>query len=233
MSPVICIVAKRSRTGPIGGSVAFSLIELIGVLALIVIVVALLLPRLRQSARRAEVAQSAPSGARIADTALACDTMRSALSDHFARYGSFTVDGSVTPPKALTPSPTIANYDQVLLREQLLDKPFEVRIGDGSSRTQVQAVSMAGAGFGSGAGVDGTAGTGFALVAGTANSTVGSVLIEAVISGVSAADARALNDRIDGAALGSGADGADLSGRVKYAAPVNGVTTVYVYLTHR
>jgi hypothetical protein len=92
---------------------------------------------------------------------------------------------------------------------------------------------MTGAGFAAGAAVDGTGNTGFALGGRAANSTVGSALVEAVITGVSAADAQALNDRIDAAGLGAGPDGADLNGRVKYAAPVNGVTRVYVYLMHR
>jgi len=41
------------------------------------------------------------------------------------------------------------------------------------------------------------------------------------------------NNRVDGPALGALINVQDLLGRVKYAAPVNGITTVYVYLTHR
>ena len=42
-----------------------------------------------------------------------------------------------------------------------------------------------------------------------------------------------LNDRLDGPALGSAVGTADIKGRVKFDAFVAGVTTVYIYLTHR
>ena len=45
-------------------------------------------------------------------------------------------------------------------------------------------------------------------------------------------DAKDLNDRIDGPTLGVNT-GADLKGRVKYADPSGGTTTVYMYLSHR
>lgn len=215
------------------GLSGFSLTELIGVLALIAIVVALMLPRLRNPIQRAQMSKGATDEAKIADAAMACDTISAALSDHSARYGSLAVDGTATPPRPLRLAPAFAHYDGLLLREQLIDKPFAVRIGDGSSGTQVQAVSLAGSGFAVGARVDATAQTGFALAGGAVNSTVGSVLVEAIISGASAAEAKGLNDRIDGPALGAGPDGADLNGRVKYAVPANGMTTIYVYLTHR
>ena len=68
---------------------------------------------------------------------------------------------------------------------------------------------------------------------GTQNEATGSVCAEAVITGVNASDAKDLNDRIDGPALGSGLDTDDVIGRVKFAKTVGGVTTVYVYLTHQ
>src|SRR5207253_2657449 len=62
---------------------------------------------------------------------------------------------------------------------------------------------------------------------------VGSSVVQAVITGVTSSDAKDLNDRLDGAALGSALGVADFKGRVKYATPVAGLTTVYVYITHR
>ena len=70
----------------------------------------------------------------------------------------------------------------------------------------------------------------------TVNDATGSAVVQAVIPGVTENDAKDLNDRIDGAQLGVpiGTAGGDLNGRVKYAAPGGtGITTVYVYLTHR
>ncbi len=82
--------------------------------------------------------------------------------------------------------------------------------------------------------MDGTDTTGFALSGGTTNTAVGSVVVEAVIGNVTAADAQALSTRIDGVTMTETAlTTPDTQGRVKYATPVGGVTTVYVYLTHR
>jgi type II secretory pathway pseudopilin PulG len=211
----------------------FSLIELVGVLAVLVIVAALLLPRLRQALNQPQAGRAQQSDARVADAVMACDTIRAAVAAHLAQYPSLAMDGSRVPAKALIMPPAIRNYDRVLIREQLLDKPFAVKLGDGSADTLVQALSMTGPGFALGAAVDGSADTGFALAGRGANSITGSVLVEAVITGVTAADAKELNDRIDGAALGAPLNGADYNGRVKYSAPVSGTTTVYVYLAHR
>ena len=61
----------------------------------------------------------------------------------------------------------------------------------------------------------------------------GSVVAQAVIRTVTEADAIDLNNRLDGPTLGTAPGTADLKGRVKYAAPVGGFTTVYIYLVHR
>jgi hypothetical protein len=61
----------------------------------------------------------------------------------------------------------------------------------------------------------------------------GSVVAQAVIYTVTEADAIDLNNRLDGPTLGTAPGSADLVGRVKYATPVNGFTTVYIYLVHR
>jgi hypothetical protein len=53
------------------------------------------------------------------------------------------------------------------------------------------------------------------------NQASGAVVIEAIITGVPSADARALNDLVDGTSLGENASGNDLIGRVKYGNPAN------------
>jgi len=66
------------------------------------------------------------------------------------------------------------------------------------------------------------------------NDADGSAVVECVIPSVSGGDALALSALLDGASLSaSDAASADLRGRVKYAAITNGLTTVYIYVTHR
>ena len=109
-----------------------------------------------------------------------------------------------------------------------MDKPFQVKIGSGS---YIQVVAGSGA-----ATVVAAANEAYDLDgSGTAvNDAAGSAVVEAVIPGVTGGDALALSTLLDGPTL-SGADATliDLAGRVKYAAPVGGLTTVYVYITHR
>jgi hypothetical protein len=62
----------------------------------------------------------------------------------------------------------------------------------------------------------------------------GWAVVQAVISRATGADALALSTILDGAGLSAGdPSSADLRGWVKYAAPVGGTTTVYIYVTHR
>jgi hypothetical protein len=193
---------------------------MIGVLAVIAVLASVLMPKLFEAIH----------SARIGNASRSCDTVRTALVDHFNKYGSFLQGGS--PPGPLTLN--INNYDSLLVAEQLLDKPFEVKIGDGTTNTLVQALDITGSGYALGTAVDGTQNTGFALAGGGTNTAIGMVLLQAVITGVSAADAKELSDRIDGPQLSAPINSADLDGRVKYGAPgANGTTTVYVYLTHR
>ncbi|MFM2081838.1 MAG: hypothetical protein RL380_529, partial [Verrucomicrobiota bacterium] len=62
-----------------------------------------------------------------------------------------------------------------------------------------------------------------------------SVVVEAVVSGVSMQDAFDVSTRLDGASLtASNSTSADTIGRVAYAAAgTNGTTTMYIYITGR
>lgn len=214
----------------------FTLIEMIGVLAVIAILAALLIPKIFE----------AINNSRINNAAVSCETVKSAVADHYAKSGSLNVDGSGAAPVVLA-APYTA-FDQILVKEGFLDKPFITKIGDGirgAAATRVQLVTavantVATAGANDAAyNLDGDA------VTTAANDASGSFVVEAVISNVMANDAWELSKRIDGPADPAVAGGtagylsenanttADLRGRVKYAAPANGVTTVYVYLTHR
>jgi len=190
---------------------AFTLIEMIGVLAVIAILAALLVPKVF----------SAINDARINGTCISCDTVKTAIADHYGKYGKFD---QVFGTNAL-PTP-IAGYDtNILMPEGLLDKPFIAKVagGDPQASSNLELVTGANANGGAGYRLDG-------VNVGTSNAQY---VVEAVLSQVAAADAKDLNDRIDGTALGAAAGQADNRGRVEYGSASNGTTTVYIYLTHR
>src|SRR5437899_2691694 len=166
---------KRNRQG-------FTLIEMIGVLAVIAILAAVLIPKVFE----------AINNSRINNSAMTCNTAKTALVDHYAKFGGIPIDGTVTPPTAL--SLPQEQFDLTLLKENFLDKLFVVKIGEGTSdatHARVRLFDISGTGTNA---VDGTSDTGFAL-SGTAaaNEATGSVCAEAVITGVTASDAKDLN----------------------------------------
>jgi hypothetical protein len=100
-----------------------------------------------------------------------------------------------------------------------LDSIFSPKIGDrvlGASNTRVQIVAAVAAS---------TAPTGdnsaYSFDTAGNNEASGSVVVEAIITGVSLEDAKALNDILDGPSLGENSSGDDLLGRVKYASPAS------------
>ena len=210
------IVSKQNSRSSKSG--AFTLIEMIGVLAVIAILAALLIPKVFE----------AINNARSNNAAVSCNTVKTALTDHYAKYGTIMSSNGT----AITVTDAGAtNFDKTLLSEGFLDKPFVVKIGDGTgnhveavaSLSAATAVTAANAAYdpdGSGAAVNDTA-------------IPASVVVQAVITGVSESEAKDLNDRLDGTLLGSPLGVADIMGRVKYATPVSGLTTVYIYITHR
>jgi prepilin-type N-terminal cleavage/methylation domain-containing protein len=197
---------------------AFTLIEMIGVLAVIAILAAVLIPKVFQ----------AINDARINNTAMSYNTVKSSITEHYAKYGSLMSSNGVTITAFTDTAAT--SFDKTLVQEGFLDKLFDVKISSPDIANGVtNHVELA-----TGTNVTVTAiNSGYAL-AGNAgvNDAVGSAVVQAVIPGVTANDAKDLNDRIDGPALGTALGTADLLGRVKYAAP-NPTTTVYIYVTHR
>jgi len=204
---------------------AFTLIEMIGVLAVIAILAAVLIPKVFEAIHNS----------RINNSAMTCGTVKTALADHYSKFGGLNIDGSSGQAVTLATFPN-DTYDQILLKEQFLDKLFSVKIGDGTNgvaNTHVQLTTNAP--FGGAVLGDATSGYFLSGTGVTAtNECNGSHIVQAIITGVTGADAQALSQRIDGNSM-SAADAAtaDLAGRVKYATPVAGVTTVYVYITHR
>ena len=61
---------------------AFTLIEMIGVLAVIAILAALLIPKIFE----------AINNSRINNAAMSCQTVKTSIADHYAKFGSIAVD---------------------------------------------------------------------------------------------------------------------------------------------
>src|SRR5438034_4998102 len=69
------IISQQSRKSKQG----FTLIEMIGVLAVIAILAAMLIPRVFE----------AINSARINNGAVSCETVKTAAADHYGKYGRF------------------------------------------------------------------------------------------------------------------------------------------------
>ena len=203
------------------GNKGFSMIEMIGVLSVIGILVALIVPKIFESL----------ANAKINATVQNYNALKTALVDHFARYGSFTMSNGVQIAVPAT-STNVAGYDQWLISEGLLEKKFESKLGSGAT-VQIRAC------VGTNTPPDGSnqaywlSGAG----AGAFNETgVGVAVVECVIPNCPIMDAMILDNRIDGPDDNNLPDPtkADITGRLKYAAAgTTGFTTVYLYLAHR
>lgn len=195
----------------------FTLIEMIGVLAVIAVLAGLLLPRIF-----AAVSQSQVNAA-----ALGYNNIRSASMQYFGKYGKFAGVGGTN-----FASLPVTNYDTgVLLQEGLIEKPLGAPIGTNSIVAVVAAVSPATPATGSNSAfnLDGDSTLSPANDAG-----VGTIVIEVVYQSVTLDQARDLNRRIDGDSLGEGTTvGQDLNGRVKYDFGANQVGDVYMYIANK
>lgn len=174
----------------------FSLVELIGVLAILVIRGVLIIPRILNRGGTVHAAGAA-NQAQVDQVLASVQAIKAAAAQHCARFGSL-VSRNGTP---FTVSGSYHKYDSVLLSEQLLDRPFRVRLGAGAT---VRLVHVAGGGAFDldGRGARGIAGVGYVL--------------EVVIPGLSEDEARALNDGLDGPGLGANPGEEDTRGKVTY-----------------
>jgi prepilin-type N-terminal cleavage/methylation domain-containing protein len=185
---------------------AFTLIEMIGVLAVIAILASLLIPKVF----------NAINSSRVNNTVVSYNTIKTAVTDHYAKYGSLT---SFFGTNTITEG---SGYDtNVLLPETLIDKPFSARIGNGAAVCLWTTMSKVGGG--SGYKLDGVNG---------ATATM-SAVCEVVITNVAAQDAFDIGTILDGANLTTAAGTQDQIGRVEYI--TNGVASplLYIYVTGR
>jgi type II secretory pathway pseudopilin PulG len=183
---------------------AFTLIEAIGVLAIVSVLGSVLVPRVFEAIHNAAIVQAA----------VGLGTVKTAFVQHFAQLGLLAFDGSGDMPATVAldgSDPRASAFDLVLLKEGILDSPFAVKIGFG----YIEVVS----GLGTTVAPDGINAAYDLDGGGIPNDASGNVVAEAVIVDVTLEDARALNDVIDGPAFGEDNSGNDFRGRVKYAKP--------------
>ena len=225
---------------PRPGRRAFTLIEIIGVVAVIAILVSVLVPRALNVIARGKVSTTAQS----------LGSLRGTITEYVVR--------SNTLPSRLgydtTNAPTAGGrFDADLLQAGLIERLFVCSIGS--------QVSQASSGFGCSPSPTPQATTALLQRAhlrsapggassltpttnavgqvnfdldlnGTGDFASSQMVAYAYIPGVSASDAMELNRIIDGGAAASGA--ADLAGRCINSGPSSDNTvTVYVYLAHR
>lgn len=204
----------------------FTLIEMIGVLAIIGILAAVLVPKVMDAVARSKV-----SG-----TALIYNTLRTAAVDYYSKSNAFPVrNGTGTADTAVA----AGRFDADLVIGGFIDRLVSVPLGSLltsgalTARTHVRSRT---------AQVSGTvtvtaanSGNNFDLDNNTATSdfSSGIVIVSLMIPGVPLKDAISLNLLIDNV-NNNGSTASDNRGRCIYSAPAaNGTVTIYLYIAHQ
>ena len=208
----------------------FTLVEMIGVLAIIAVLAVVIAPKVFSAIR----------SSRINGTLVSIDAYKTAAADFVGKYGSLPVTGNNS------------RLDDLFIASGLLDERFSAKIG-----LQADVYATAGAAWTRGANGAWAANGGSNQTAlsriislnsntnapntanganyqlnGTTNIASGSRVVSAVIESVPEAEARELSERVDGQAL-STTSGADAKGKVVYNTPNGGVVDVYIYMMHQ
>jgi hypothetical protein len=204
---------------------AFGALELISVLAILAIVTALALPRVLQTLRAPQTAAETVNDAHLTQVLAEIQSLQPAIAAHLAQFGSLASLNGTT----LRFSDHYDNFGQVLLNEGLIERPFDLKVGTNATLRLVKI-----SGISSGTEMNGSNGL-YDLAGDGRNNMAGAgFVLEAVIPGLSQAEASALNDRLDGRRLGARSGQNDFIGRVVYpAASADGITTVHIYLAHK
>ena len=205
---------------------AFTLIEIIGVVAVIAILAAVLTPRVVNVIARGKISATAQS----------IGSLKSATTDYLGKNGSLpTRDGTGSTNGAVS----VGRFDADLVTAGFTEKLFACSIGtqtfDSSAltgRIHIRSVSATSSATVT-APTATVGGVNFDLdrSTSTADFTSGQMVVTAFIPGVSITDAIALNKILDGD--DNTGTTADSTGRCMYsAASPDNTVTLYVYVAH-
>jgi prepilin-type N-terminal cleavage/methylation domain-containing protein len=208
------------------GNSAFTLIEIIGVVAIIAILAAVLTPRVVSVIARGKVNATAQS----------LGSLKTATADYIGKNGSVPARAGTAATNAAV---TAGRFDADLIAGGFTEKLFSCSLGtqtfDSSAltgRTHVRALASASAAAVT-APTAAVGGDNFNIDrdAATADFNTGQMVVSTFIPGVALSDAIALNKILDGD--DNAGTAADTTGRCMYsAAAVDNTVTVYVYIAH-
>lgn len=197
---------------------------MIGVIAIISILAAVLVPKV----------QNAIARSKVSGTALIYNTLRTAATDYYSRSNSFPLRAGTGTANTATAT---GRFDADLVIGGFLDKLVSTPIGSTATtgalttRPHVRVLTAAVAGTPNPTTAAG--GNNFDLDSNTATSdfVAGQNVVSLMIPRVSISDAILLNSIIDNT-VNTGA-AADRVGRCIYSAVAGGTVTVYLYLGHQ
>jgi prepilin-type N-terminal cleavage/methylation domain-containing protein len=215
----------NARTNGSRKTPGFTLIEIIGVVAVIAILAAVLTPRVVSVIARGKVNATAQS----------LGSLKSATADYIGKNGSVPLRAGTGATNAAVAT---GRFDADLIAGGFTEKLFACSIGnqtfDSSAltgRIHVRTLTAVSAG---------AVTTPTATVGGdnfnldrdtaTADFTTGQTVVTAFIPATALADAVALNKILDGD--DNTGTGADTTGRCMYSDGTGGTVTVYVYVAH-
>jgi competence protein ComGC len=203
---------------------AFSVVEIIGLLALLAILASLLVPQILKTRSPAQAAAQTVNRAHVEQVVAGLAAIKAAITSHHAQFGSLASSNGLP----LTVSGSYDHYDLVLLGEGLLDRPFTLTIG---TKAVVRLVDVSG--LSAATVVDGRSAA-YDLDGDGKNDVVGaSYVVELVLFGLTEDEARAVNERVDGPALAANSTGNDLLGQVTWRRPTPGSPLeLHIYLVH-
>ena len=215
---------KQSQTRR-GATFAFTMIEIIGVVAIIAVLAALITPRVINAVARSKVNS----------TALSAASLKTATTDYFAKNNSFP---SRAGTGATNGAVATGRFDADLISGGFLEKLFTCSIGSQlndmsalTGRTHVRSQTAAASTtitITSTAGGDNFDLDGDGAVA---DFTTANTVVSVFIPGVSINDAIELNKIIDNT-TNTSTSTSDTSGRCVYSTPSSGTVTVYLYVAH-
>lgn len=214
---------RRSRSS------GFTLVEMIGVLAVVAILASLLVPRVF----------AAIIDARVSSAAGTCKSVKIAVSEYYGRYTRLgTLRGDALA--LLNGGDIYEDWDsRCLVPEGIMDKEFAVKIGNGTiggtNGSRLRVINILGNRNDTRPATADTINSGAYDLDSSApgNDVLGLYVVEACIEQVENRDAIELSIKLDG--LGGSADVGDDDemGRVKYTIGADGTATVRVYIAHK